>query len=102
MLVQLNWFVLSFYNLLLGRCLSTSKSENSFVLSMRLIKKLKNDSVFARKKYCVYCSSYVRQNLRVRCSLNFEFGTYDVIKCIFVFFNVNKVTRHVNYTCLLF
>ena len=32
-------------------------------------------AVFARKKQCVYCNPYVRQNLRVRCSLNFEFGT---------------------------
>ena len=55
----------------------------------------------ARKKQCLYCNSYV-QNLRVRCRLNFEFGTYDVIKCIFIFFNVNKVIQHVNYTCLLF
>ena len=53
-------------------------------------------------KNCVYCNSHVRQNLRVRCSLNFELGTYDVIRCIFIFFNVNKVTKHVNYTCLLF
>ena len=54
------------------------------------------------KKQCMYCNSYVRQNLRVRCSLNFEFGTYDVIKCIFILFNVNKVTQHVNCICLLF
>ena len=26
---------------------------------------------------------------------------YDVIKCIFIFFNVNKVTQPVNYTCIL-
>ena len=53
------------------------------------------------EKKCVYCNSYVRQNLRVRCSLNFEFGMCDV-KCIFIFFNVNMLTQHVNYTCLLF
>ena len=53
-------------------------------------------------KNCVYCNSYVRQNLHVRCSVNFEFGTYNVIKCIFIFLNVNKVTQHVSYTCLLF
>ena len=59
-------------------------------------------AVFARKN-CVYCNSHVRQNLHVQCSVNFEFGTYDVIKCIFIFFNLNKVTYHVvNYTCLLF
>ena len=53
-------------------------------------------AVFAWKKQCVYCNSYVRQNLRMRCSLNFEFGTDNVIKYIFIFFNVNKVTQHVN------
>ena len=47
-------------------------------------------SVFARKEQCVHCNSYVRQNLRVRCSLNFEFGTYDVM--YFNIFKVNKVT----------
>ena len=30
-------------------------------------------AVFARKIHCVYCNSYVRQNLRLRFSLNFEF-----------------------------
>ena len=43
-------------------------------------------AVFARKKQCMYCNSQVRQNLRVRCSSNFEFGRYDVVKCIFEFF----------------
>ena len=51
---------------------------------------------------CMYCNSYVRQYLRMQSSLNFEFGTYIVIKCIFMFFNLNKVTQHFNYTCLLF
>ena len=53
-------------------------------------------TVFARKKQCVYCNSYMHQNLRMRCSLNFEFETYDVIKRIFIFCNINKVTQHVN------
>ena len=48
------------------------------------------------EKQCMYCNSYVRQNLSVRCSFYFEFGKYDVIKCIFIFFNVNKVIQHVN------
>ena len=43
-------------------------------------------AVFPRKKQCMYCNSYVRQNVRVRGSLNFDFGRYDVIKCIFEFF----------------
>ena len=38
------------------------------------------------EKHCVCCNSYMRQNLRLRCSLIFEFGTYEVIKCIFMFF----------------
>ena len=58
-------------------------------------------TVFAQKKQCVYCNSYVVQNLCVRCSLNFEFGTYNVIKCIFIFFNVNKVKQHVNSVGIL-
>ena len=29
------------------------------------------------------------------CSLNFEFGTCDVIKFISIFFTVKKVTQHV-------
>ena len=53
------------------------------------------------EKQCMYCNSYVRQNLSVRCSFYFEFGKYDVIKCIFIFFNVNKVTQHVNFTSSL-
>ena len=40
-----------------------------------------------RKKLRVYCNSYMRQNLRVRCSLNFEFGTFNAMKCIFIFFS---------------
>ena len=32
------------------------------------------------------------QSLHVRCGLNFELGTCNVIKCIFIFFNINKVT----------
>ena len=54
------------------------------------------------EKKCVYYNSYVRQNLRVRCSLTFKFGMYDVIKCIFILFNINMLTQHVNYKCLLF
>ena len=51
-------------------------------------------SVFAQKKTVrVYCNSYMRQNLRMRCSLNFEFGTFDAMKCIFIFFHVNKETQ---------
>ena len=50
-------------------------------------------SVFARKKQCVYCNSYMQQNLCVQCSLNFEFSTY-VRKCSFILFNINKVTQH--------
>ena len=63
-------------------------------------KKRRNQSL-PGKKQCVYCNSYEWENLRVRCSLNYEFGTYNVKKCIFIFFNVNKVP-HVNYTRLLF
>ena len=44
----------------------------------------------------------MQQNLWMWCSLNFAFGTYDAIKCIFIFSNLNKVTQHVNCTCLLF
>ena len=53
-------------------------------------------TVFTWKKQCVYCNLYVWQNLHMSCSLNFEFGTYSVIQCIFIFFNVNKVTQHDN------
>ena len=53
-------------------------------------------SVFAWKKQCVFCSSYVLQNLCMRC-LNFEFDTY-VIKCIFIFVSVNKVTTWWSWT----
>ena len=56
----------------------------------------KKCSVLARKKQCVHCNSYMRQDLRVRCSLKFDFGKYYVIKCIFILFNVNKVTLHVD------
>ena len=35
------------------------------------------------------------ENLRVPCSLDFEFGTCDVTKFISIFFNVKKVTQHV-------
>ena len=42
----------------------------------------------------MYCNSYMQQNLCVRCSLNFEFSTYDVRKCSFILFNINKVTQH--------
>ena len=61
--------------------------------SVRKFKRGEGSSVFAQKKQCVYCNSYVRQNLCVRRSLNFEFGTYDVIKCI--------LTQHVNNTFIL-
>ena len=55
-----------------------------------------------KRKQCVYCNLYVQQNLHVRCSLNFEFGKYVCYKTYFHIFNINKVTQHVNYTCLLF
>ena len=51
-------------------------------------------SVFAWKKQCVYCYLYVQQNLHMQFSLYFEFCTYNIIKCILIFFNVNKVTQH--------
>ena len=41
----------------------------------------------------MYSNSYVPQSLRIRCSLNFEFVTRDVIKYIFIFFNITKVTQ---------
>ena len=79
-----------------------SEGGRGYSKSLRKCKRGEGSSVFAQRKQCVYRNSYVRQNLCVRCSLNFEFGTYDVIKCIFIFFNVNKVRKHVSYTCILF
>ena len=70
-----------------------SEGSRGYFKSARKCKRGERSSVFSRKKQCVYCNSYVRQNLCVRCSLNFEFGTYDVIKCI--------LTQHVNNACIL-
>ena len=70
--------------------------------SVRKFKRGQGSSVFAQKKQCVYCNSFVRQNSSVQCSLNCEFGTYDVTKYIFILFNVNKVTQHVNYNVFSF
>ena len=70
-----------------------SEGSRGYFKSARKCKRGERSSVFSQKKQCVYCNSYVRQNLCVRCSLNFEFGTYDVIKCI--------LTQHVNNTCIL-
>ena len=64
--------------------------------------KAESTSFFAWKKQCVDCNSYLQQNVRVQCSLNFKSGTYNVMKCIFIIFNVKKVTQHNNYICLLF
>ena len=49
-------------------------------------------SLCLEKTVHVYCNLYVWQNSCMRCSLNFEFGMYDVTKCIFTFSNVNKIT----------
>ena len=53
------------------------------------VRKKKQNIVFAWKKQYVYGNLHVRQKLRMQCSLNFEFGTYNVIECIFIFFNKN-------------
>ena len=79
-----------------------SEGGRGYSKSVRKFKRGEGSSVFAQKKQCVYCNSFVRQNSSVQCSLNCEFGTYDVTKYIFIFFNVNKVAQHVNYTCILF
>ena len=79
-----------------------SEGGMGYSKSVRKFKREERSSVFAQKKQCVYCNSFVRQNSSVQCSLNCEFGTYDVTNYIFIFFNVNKVAQHVHYTCILF
>ena len=73
-----------------------SEGGRGYFKSVQKGKRGEESSVFAQKKQCMYCNLYMQRGL------NFEFGSYNVIKCIFILFNLNKVTQHVNYTCILF
>ena len=68
------------YHIALRRCPCTD-----FVHELEVKKLHKVASSLCLEKLCVYCNLRIQQNLFVQCSLNFKFGTYNVIKCIFIF-----------------
>ena len=79
---------------------AATDAERTFKCKWPKILKIKSYLVHQSlpgKRQCVYCNSYALQNLCMLCILHLR-----CYKMYFHIFNVNKVTQHVNYTCLLF